>query len=153
MFKNYFLILLFLLTTSCGYKSVYSSSVRSNYRIIQSEFFGDQEINKIIEKRLIIKKKDGASEKNFRIKITSLSNIEVKSKNNKGQPDIFEITLEVRLNVESDNRDEEYEKVFTTNTTYKNSNNKFSLSQYEKIMKKNITNRIVNNIKNYLNFL
>ena len=77
----------------------------------------------------------------------------VKSKNNKGQPDIFEITLEVKLNVESDNRDEEYEKVFITNTTYKNSNNKFSLSQYEKIMKKNITNRIVNNIKNYLNFL
>tara|TARA_B110000977_G_C11068355_1_gene488641 strand:+ start:2147 stop:2608 length:462 start_codon:yes stop_codon:yes gene_type:complete len=153
MFKNYFLILLFLLATSCGYKSVYSNSERGNYEIIKSEFFGDEEINKIIEKRLIIKKKDGASEKNFRIKITSLSNIEVKSKNNKGQPDIFEITLEVKLNVESDNRDEEYEKVFITNTTYKNSDNKFSLSQYEKIMKKNITNRIINNIKNYLNFL
>tara|TARA_B110000305_G_scaffold233301_1_gene289550 strand:- start:319 stop:780 length:462 start_codon:yes stop_codon:yes gene_type:complete len=153
MFKNYFLILLFLLATSCGYKSVYSNNERGNYEIIKSEFFGDEEINKIIEKRLIIKKKDGASEKNFRIKITSLSNIEVKSKNNKGQPDIFEITLEVKLNVESDNRDEEYEKVFITNTTYKNSDNKFSLSQYEKIMKKNITNRIINNIKNYLNFL
>ena len=59
----------------------------------------------------------------------------------------------VKLNVETANEGEEYEKIFTTNTSYKNSDNKFSLSQYETIMKKNITNRIVNNIKNYLNFL
>mgnify|MGYP006192969985 FL=1 len=153
MIKNFFLIFLFLLATSCGYQSIYSGSERSNYRIIKSEFFGDEEVNKIIQKRLVNKKKNETSEKNFRVIITSLTNIVVKSKNNKGQPDIFEITLEVKLNVETANEGEEYEKIFTTNTSYKNSDNKFSLSQYETIMKKNITNRIVNNIKNYLNFL
>ena len=63
------------------------------------------------------------------------------------------MVVEVKIIVNSKDIEKNYEKVFLGNSTYRNSTNKFSLAEYEKIIKNNIANRIVNSIKNYLNFL
>ena len=153
MHKKILLIFLFLVTTSCGYESIYLDSGNSNFNITESEFVGDGEINKVIRERLSKKKEESIANKDYSIKIISQTTKEVRSKDAKGKPDLFKMVVEVKIIVNSKDIEKNYEKVFLGNSTYRNSTNKFSLAEYEKIIKNNIANRIVNSIKNYLNFL
>ena len=153
MIKKNFLILLLIFTASCGYQSIYLDIENSDFNIVQSELIGDDIINKVIRERLLERKEKNIVEKNYSIKIISDSTKEIKSKDGKGKADLFKMIVEVKLIVESEETGENYEKVFLGDSTYRNSSNKFSLSEYEKIIKGNIATRIVNIIKNYLNFL
>ena len=53
MFKKNFLIILSLIFfTSCEYKPIYSSSNKSNYKIIVTELTGDKKLNKFLVENL-----------------------------------------------------------------------------------------------------
>ena len=44
--KNFLIILILIFFTSCEYKPIYSSSNKSNYKIIVTELSGDKKLNK-----------------------------------------------------------------------------------------------------------
>ena len=51
--KNFFIILTLIFFTSCEYKPIYSSSNKSDYKIIITEQSGDKKLNKFLVENLL----------------------------------------------------------------------------------------------------
>ena len=84
MFKKIFMLICVLsFFSSCEYKPIYSSSNKSNYQIIITDFSGDKKLNKyIIENLKRNSQKD--SVKIISIKINSVYSKEIIAKNTLG---------------------------------------------------------------------
>ena len=90
MFKRSFIIVIFLLTTSCGYEAIYSkkNTINYNFSISDINFEGDRDINLNIKKKLnnyILNKKD----KEFKLNIKSIVEKIILAKNISGDPTSF----------------------------------------------------------------
>ena len=137
---------LFVLTISCGYEAMHSKNKLSNtnFSISKISFEGDREMNiKIQEKlsRYSLSKK----ERDFIIKITSLAEKNIYSKDSKGNPSIFEINLKVLtlVNIKDGTKTTiPFEKSFKYNTNEDN----FELKRYEREIKLNLTKTIINDL-------
>ena len=100
MFKNFFLIILLVLTTSCGYDTIHSKSKKSNYdfSIEKIDFEGDREVNIKIKQNLnnYISKKEI---KNYALKIKSKSTKKVIAKDSKGNPSIYNLEVQILVKI------------------------------------------------------
>ena len=100
MLKKSFIVVFFLLTTSCGYESIYSkkNSINYNFSISTINFEGDRDINLKIKQKFnnyILNKKD----KEFRLNIKSISEKVILAKNLSGDPTSFKNTTTTYVNV------------------------------------------------------
>ena len=147
MFKNFSLITLLLFTISCGYEPLHSIKNRvnkSNVSVAKIDFIGDREINIKINERLssytnIVK------EKHFTLDINSKSLKTIIAKDLKGDPSIFNLSIETIVQFKDENNING-EIILKENFKYSNNADKFELKRYEKEIKRNLAHTITNNL-------
>ena len=143
--------LLLLFTASCGYEVVKNSS-QLNYSINQLDIKGDNQINSILNKKLINRKNLGNISKSLKLSLITESKTNTTSQDSMGNASSYQLTVDINILVIT-NDGREFEKLFTKDTNYNNLNSKFELRQYERTLKKNLTNDIFLEINRYLNSL
>ena len=143
--------LLLLFTTSCGYEVVKNSS-QLNYSINQLDIKGDNQINSILNKKLINRKNLENISKSLKLSLITESKTNTTSQDSMGNASSYQLTVDINILVKT-NDGREFEKLFTKNTNYNNLNSKFELRQYERTLKKNLTNDIFSEINRYLSSL
>ena len=142
MKKKIFLLLFFLFLYSCGYESIYSkkNSINYNFSINELNFIGDRDVNLKMKQRLNIytlSKKN----KNFKIKITSMSTKVVTANDTTGDALSFRNTVAINVEISTNNK---LKDNFTISESfnYNNNANKFSLKKYEREIKNNLAETI-----------
>jgi len=131
---NYILIFFLFILLSCGYKPVLTNK---NYKfsISPKDISGDQKINSIIIEKF---NSLGGEEEEFYVSLSTTKEINIISKDSKGDPAIFELIINVNYNVE---RKEKilFQKNISKKTTYNNISDKFELDSYEKNIINNLS--------------
>lgn len=149
MIKKITLIfLIFLLFSQCGYQPIYSTK-NINFNINKLETVGELRIGKIIEKKLANFGEKGSTKNDYDLIVFSEINKNITSKDKKGNPTTFGLNISVRLTV-TDALGKKKEKVFNQATSYNNNSNKFNLKKYENSLKKNLSEKITDDIIQYL---
>ena len=143
-------ILFLLILNSCDYEPIYSSK-NSKFAILNIESTGDKKINKILVKKLEIYNynKNISAKKKYNLNISSSVSKNISSKDKKGNPTAFNLTISFKLEIEDSLGEKKY-KVFEQNAIYDNDTNKFNLRKYENLIKENIVENINENIIQYL---
>ena len=139
---NYILIFFLFILLSCGYKPVLTNK---NYKfsISPKDISGDQKINSIIIEKFNSLK----GEEEFYVSLSTTKEINIISKDSKGDPAIFELIINVNYNVEKKEKIL-IQKNISKKTTYNNISDKFELDSYEK----NIINNLTTNISDRIIF-
>ena len=149
MIKKIALIfLILLLFNQCGYQPIYSTK-NISFNINKLETKGELRVGRIIAKKLENFGEKGSAKNNYNLIIFSQINKNITSKDKKGNPTTFSLNISVRLTV-ADALGEKKEKVFNQTTSYNNNSNKFDLKKYENSLKKNISEKITDDIILYL---
>ena len=146
--KKITIIISFLLLLSCGYKPIFSSN-KANFSITEIKLFGKINIGSKIKKNLNIYKNDENKSIFYSLKINSDQKKSVVSKDEKGDPKIFEIQVLIDLTILENNKIKN-KKNFKESFTYNNSTDKFDLKRYEKNIEDNLIKKIITKITLYL---
>ena len=142
-FAKHFIICLFLV--SCGFQSIYVGD-KSDFSFNKSNALGDIKISKDIIRNLDSLKKDDGE---YELTIETIFNKDVSSKNKKGDPEVFDMSLDVNLMLKSDRY--ALKAQFREKLSYNNLKSKFELRQYENNLKSNLVQKITQDILIYLN--
>jgi len=142
--KKFLLFSILLLLTNCfGYQPIFLSS-DIDYNIRNIKKLSQNKINNDIERRLKSYKYDD-SKQDISIEISSTNEERVLSRDNKGDPIIFEMNIIVNVKILFDDQTEKEFKL-KENFSYNNRSNKFDLKLYRDNVQKNITEKIVRNM-------
>ena len=136
-------LIIFLFLISCGYTPI-NKLIDKNYSISEFEINGNNQVNTIIRKDFI-KYKDTNFEKQFQIKLSSQIVKATNSKNEAGTNSNLSIKIIVDLEI-LENNSSIKNLNFVELNNYNSLDNKFELKQYEKILIKNLTNKILEKI-------
>ena len=140
MFKKILtLVLLLNFLSSCEYKPIYSSSNKSNYRIIITDFSGDKKLNKYIVESL-----KRSSQKNsveiISIKINSEYSRKILAKNTLGSTTDYQARAVTEFEI---NRNEITEKlVVDEKFNYQKISDSYEEKSYEQTIKSNLASSI-----------
>ena len=141
--KKYSLLLIFLFFVNCsGYEPIFSSK-NFNYSIDEIIFDENDKISRNISKKLI--NFSTQNKEKIKLKINSEEAEIILSKDKKGNPSIFEISISTNIEVlfqDSQKKIFKYNEKFSFNTQ----KNKFELNQYRNTIKDNLTNKIFDQI-------
>ena len=131
---NYILIFFLFILLSCGYKPVLTNK-NYTFSISPKDISGDQKINSIIIEKFNSLR---GEEEEFYVSLSTTKEINIISKDSKGDPAIFELIINVNYNVE---RKEKIllQKNISKKTTYNNISDKFELDSYEKNLINNLS--------------
>lgn len=131
---NYILIFFLFILLSCGYKPVLTNK-NYTFSINPKDIIGDQKINSIIIEKFNSLR---GEEEEFYVSLSTTKEINIISKDSKGDPAIFELIINVNYNVE---RKEKilFQKNISKKTTYNNISDKFELDSYEKNIINNLS--------------
>ena len=131
---NYILIFFLFILLSCGYKPVLTNK-NYTFSISPKDISGDQKINSIIIEKFNSLR---GEEEEFYVSLSTTKEINIISKDSKGDPAIFELIINVNYNVE---RKEKilFQKNISKKTTYNNISDKFELDSYEKNIINNLS--------------
>ena len=138
MLKKNFIFLLLLFLSSCGYEAIHAkkNSINYNFSISEVSFAGDREINLKIKQKLnnyTLYKKD----KNFILKISTISKKIVLAKDTSGDATNFKNTISINVEILMNN-ELKNNFVILESFNYNNISNKFDLKRYEKEIKNNL---------------
>ena len=149
MIKKIALFALFVLfLNGCNYQPIYSTK-NVKFSISKFQSTGDNKINKLLIKKLEIYKDDNLDTTKYNLNIASEVNKNISAKDKKGNPTTF--TLKIAFKIEIENSlGEKKLKVFEEHISYENNDNKFKLRKYEDSIKKNMIEKISENIILYL---
>ena len=142
-FAKHFIICLFLV--SCGFQSIYVSD-KSDFSFNKSNALGEIEISKDIISNLSGLKKDDGK---YELIIETAFKKEITSKNKKGDPEVFDMSLDVNVTLKKDN--DILKNRFREKLSYNNLKSKFELKQQENNLKSNLVREITQDILIYLN--
>tara|TARA_B100001564_G_scaffold326339_1_gene308518 strand:+ start:107 stop:556 length:450 start_codon:yes stop_codon:yes gene_type:complete len=145
MNKNFFFLVCFLILSNCGYEPIYSTK-NLNFTIGKIDKSNTSLNNKFSKKINILKNKK--IEKKIDIKIESNKEINIKSKDTKGNTLVFE--LKITLKVSNLNLNNNEVQSFSRKITYNNSDDKFKLKQYENELENILINKVVEDLIVYL---
>ena len=138
MFQKQIILLLLLLLSSCGYEAIYSkkNSVNYNFSVSELNFVGDRTVNLKIKEKLnnyVQAKK----EKDFILKISSISEKVIISKNTAGDATSFKNSVSINVEVLMNNKFKS-NFIILESFNYNNISNKFDLKKYEEEIKNNL---------------
>ena len=150
--KKLVFILTLLAVTNCGYEPIYSKKETLNISINKIELIGDKKINRSIVSFANLRETKNVNY-SYNLNLNSSKKIEVVSKNSAGNVTSFKITIIVKFSLKdpSDQGAVIKSKNFRTSFIYNNKKNKFDLLQYEKIVEKNLVEKIAEEITIYIN--
>ena len=145
------LIALFILN-NCGYSPIYSSKNNNFYIKEISQKNKNKLDSKIINNIKKFSNKD--SENRIELKISSEKKIDIITKDKKGDPSKFQMTILLNINIlKKNNYEINKTKTFSENFNYNNNTNKFSLKQYEKEIENILIKKVVEKFIVYLSEL
>ena len=138
-------VLLIFLVSSCGYSPIYiSDKIEFNYSKIVLE--GNKQISNKIKNNIDYLEN---SSSNYSLIINSKEQKSVSSKNELGNPEVFNMYLEVNVKIfENDNLVKE--KVFAESKSYNNTSSQFKLKQREENMSENLVKKVLENLRLFL---
>ena len=142
--KKIILILSFLLLVSCGYQPIFSSKT-SNFLIEEIIYNKNDKISLKIRNNLTYLSKTENYIRVIRLKLSSEKKIDISSKDSKGDPLVYKMTISTNVEIYSNN-ELTMQKNITKNFSYKNTENKFDLKQYEKTIENNLIETIKEDI-------
>ena len=150
--KKLVFILTLLAVTNCGYEPIYSKKETLNISINKIELMGDKKINRSIVSFANLRETKNVNY-SYDLNLNSSKKIEVVSKNSAGNVTSFKITIIVKFSLKDPNDQDAVikSKNFRTSFIYNNKKNKFDLLQYEKIVEKNLVEKIAEEITIYIN--
>jgi len=141
MKKLIFVVIALFVLNNCGYTPIYSSK-NNNFHIEVSQK-NRSKLNSKIENN-IKKFSDQKNENVIQLEISSNKKINIISKDKKGDPSRFSMTISLTINTLNKNNYEiNKTKSFTEIFDYNNNSDKFSLRQYEKDIEDNLINKII----------
>tara|TARA_B100000900_G_C20006865_1_gene484124 strand:- start:23 stop:484 length:462 start_codon:yes stop_codon:yes gene_type:complete len=153
MIKKFLKVSLFffiiILSNSCGYEPLNKSLNSKKINITDKIFEGDKKINKKIFSKLNFKRKENSP--SYSLKLKSNSKIYDLSKDQSGNITSYKTTITTYVALIKDQeivKDKSFEESFT----YSNQDNKFKLSTYQREVEDNLIDKIVQNIRLFLNF-
>jgi len=148
MRKIIFLYSVFCFTLiSCGFEPIYKFSEEKFY-ISNINYEGNKSINRIINKSLEGYKLNNEGS-NYKLTIISNEEKNISSKDNKGNPETFSYSIIVKISAVQNDKNK-YDKNFQESISYNNKDNKFELKKYERNIKLNLSEKISNDIIQYL---
>ncbi len=135
-------IILFLLfgNTSCSYKPIFLEK-NYDFQIKEISLIGDKDINRTIQNKLKFIKNDQNNKKNYNINIESTKTKEIVSKDSKGDPVKFEISILVEYKILNNNNTLLDTKIEKKNI-YNNDSDPFKLEQTENIILQNLSESV-----------
>ena len=142
-FAKHFIICLFLV--SCGFQSIYVSD-KSDFSFNKSNALGEIKISKDIISNLSGLKKDDGK---YELIIETAFKKEITSKNKKGDPEVFDMSVDVNVTLKKDS--DILSNRFREKLSYNNIKSKFELKQHENNLKSNLVKEISQDILIYLN--
>ena len=133
------IILFFVISGSaCSYKPIFSEK-EYGFEIEEIIIDGEKDINRIINNKLKFIKSNGKKEKKrYTIKIKTEKKIEIVSKDSKGDPLKFEMSILVEYNIINGGSSMLSSKI-EKNNVYNNDSDQFKLEQTEDIILKNLS--------------
>ncbi len=139
--KKIIIVLSFILLTSCGYQPIFSSK-NSNFLIEDIIHDTNDRISLKIKNNLRYLSKAENYTRIIKLNLKSEKKINISSKDSKGDPSVYKMTISTNLEIYSNNELIKKRNI-SKNFSYKNTKNKFNLKQYEK----NIENNLIETIK------
>ena len=138
-------LLLIFLVSSCGYSPIYiSDKIEFNYSKIVLE--GNKQISNKIKNNIDYLENSSSY---YSLIINSKEQKSVSSKNELGNPEVFNMYLEVNVKIfENDNLVKE--KVFAESKSYNNTSSQFKLKQREENMSENLVKKVLENLRLFL---
>ena len=148
MIKKVSVYFIFFFIVSCaGYEPIFSPQ-NFNFSVSNIKFEDNDKVSKKISKRLTNLSKDN-SENRISINLNSSKEERILSKDSKGNPLIFEMSLSTNLEILFANGNiKKY--LFIEKFNFNNQSDKFELAQYKKITEENLIDKIFENILNEL---
>ena len=134
------LILTLIILNNCGYTPIYSKK-NYNFEIKNIEMLGETTINKLLSNKLKVYKDNPEAKNSLSLIIDSQSFKTTITKDKKGNPTQFSMSINVDVKVIDDSNNQ-IETTFSENSTYDNSDNKFDLRKYEDNLIKNMSEKI-----------
>ena len=151
MKKIIFIVIALFMLNNCGYTPINSSKNNNFYIEISQK--DRNKLNSKIENN-IKKYSNQNSENTIELEISSSKKINVTSKDSKGDPSKFQMTITLNINILSKNNYKiNKTKSFFSNFNYNNNSNKFSLKQYEKEIEDTLIDKIIEKFMIYLSEL
>ncbi len=148
MIKNKkFYLIFFFLFVSCGFEPIYSSKninfsideIQKKNNPLNNEFARTLKTfsNSDIDNKLIIE-------------IESKKYVETKSKDSKGNPNVYELSMILNIGINEKNNNNFIKKEFKQSINFNNQDDKFQLSQYQKELEQLLINKIIDDVLIYL---
>ena len=142
-----FLIILFL--NNCGYTPRYALNENVNFSINIIELKGDREFNNSLKSKIAKYEKKDINKKIYDLSLTTKYNKNVKSKDAAGLAQEYQLVITVNAIIKSDTINPK-KLVFKETINMKKLEDAFEEKNYEKIMKENLSDIILDNIIMYL---
>tara|TARA_Y100000816_G_scaffold278500_1_gene249738 strand:+ start:267 stop:737 length:471 start_codon:yes stop_codon:yes gene_type:complete len=147
---KYFLFFLFLF--GCGYTPIYEVNQKINFGLDEITYSGDKKIGRQIEKSLE-KFRNNETKNIFNVDFESLKRKEVVTKDKKGDPSSYKLTIEVKLDLTSKTLNKSFERKFIKDSTFDSMDNKFELNQYINNIEKNMILEILQDINMFFSVI
>ena len=138
------IIFLSLILTNCGFKPIYNSK-NSNFEIIEIENKNENKNSFFIEKIIMSHSNEDAKNK-VKIEIDYKQSISTILKDTKGDPSKKKISINLILKVKNDRDNVLENQSFNEEFSYDVQSDKFSMTQYEENIVKNLNNKISSDI-------
>ena len=148
---NLILIISIFLLYGCGYQPVYKLD-KGEFSIIKFNTNGSDIVAKNLIKNFERLKDNKEAKQYYEVIATSNIDTSINSKNSKGEIETYLLKVTVNLIVKKENQIIQ-EKEFSEKNIYSNIDNKFELKQYENIIIKGQTTKIINKINSFLRSL
>ena len=144
-FTILYTILFFL--SSCGFNPIFSSkNLLVSIGRIEAE---NTKLNNELSEALKQISSQNQLEKKIDIRINSEKNTLIKSKDKSGNPKIFELVINLEIEILNPSYNN-FKKEFTKRISYKNDDDKFKLSEYQKELESSFVKDLVTDIINFL---
>ena len=152
MIKNFKYICILIFLCSCGYTPIYQVNQKLNFSLGTINFSGDKKIGREIKKNLE-KFKSDENENVFNANFIVFKKQEIVTKDKKGDPSSFKLTIEIELDLVEEKNLKTFKKKFMKETTFDSMNNKFELKQYVSNIEKNMIFKILQDINMFFNII
>ncbi len=146
--------LISLILSGCGYTPLYTSKQNINFNIVSVATEGDNQINNYIKSNLAIYMNKDFKKKNYIIKINSKFSKKSLAKDRTGKTTDLKLVADISLEYQEEESlsNNQVKKVVSFNEDFniKKNQNNFEQRDYEKSIKKNLSQKLTDKIIRHL---
>ena len=145
MNKNLLLIVLTLFIYSCGYEPININNYKE-FTIENIQLVKKNSLNNQIKSNLLFFSKPDREK--IYLTIDSRKEIIVFSRDSKSNPSNYKMTVIVDIMLKKNSKN--FSKSFSENFVYSTRDNQFDLNQYERLIAKDLINKMINKINTFI---